>query len=36
VADLCLLGSPWAEARRSLSAHLVRATIVGGDVVWMS
>jgi predicted amidohydrolase YtcJ len=35
VADLCLLRSPWAESRRSLSADLVRATIVGGEVVWM-
>jgi predicted amidohydrolase YtcJ len=34
VADLCLLSSPWAEVRRHLSADLVRATIVGGDVVW--
>jgi predicted amidohydrolase YtcJ len=34
VADLCLLSSPWAEARRRLSADLVQATIVGGDVVW--
>jgi predicted amidohydrolase YtcJ len=36
VADLCVLSSAWAESRRSLSADLVRATIVGGDVVWMS
>lgn len=34
VADLCLLSSPWTMARRRLSADLVRATIVGGDVLW--
>jgi predicted amidohydrolase YtcJ len=36
VADLCLLSSPWEEARRRLSADLVQATIVGGDVVWVA
>ena len=36
VADLCLLSSPWAEARGRLSSDLVRATVVGGDVVWMA
>jgi predicted amidohydrolase YtcJ len=34
VANLCLLHAPWAVARRTLSADLVRATIVGGEVVW--
>ena len=34
VADLCLLHAPWAAARRRLDASLVRATVVGGDVVW--
>jgi predicted amidohydrolase YtcJ len=34
VADLCLLGAPWDVARRTLSAELVRATVVGGDLVW--
>jgi predicted amidohydrolase YtcJ len=36
VADLCLLGAPWGEARGRLSSDLVRATIVGGEVVWMT
>jgi len=33
-ADLCVLGLPWGEARRVLSSTLVRATVVGGDVIW--
>ena len=36
VADLCLLDAPWAVARRRLGADLVRATVVGGDVVWQA
>jgi predicted amidohydrolase YtcJ len=35
-ADLCLLHAPWSAARRRLDAELVRATIVGGDVVWQA
>ncbi|HEX7034499.1 MAG TPA: amidohydrolase family protein [Pseudomonadales bacterium] len=34
IADLCLLDVPWAAARESLSAANVRATIVGGRVIW--
>ncbi|HWC39191.1 MAG TPA: amidohydrolase family protein, partial [Acidimicrobiales bacterium] len=34
IADLCLLRAPWAAARRRLNADPVRATIVGGAVVW--
>lgn len=33
-ADLCLLTSSWADARRKLSSSSVAATIVGGSVVW--
>lgn len=32
-ADLCLLDRPWMEARESLSASLVRATWIGGQIV---
>ncbi|WP_254601806.1 amidohydrolase family protein [Sphingomonas bacterium] len=32
-ADLCLLHKPWRDARSSLSADLVRATIIGGQIV---
>jgi predicted amidohydrolase YtcJ len=33
VADLCLLDRPWSDARESLSAALVRATVVSGQLV---
>jgi len=33
-ADLCLLARPWREARETLSADLVSATIIGGRVVF--
>jgi predicted amidohydrolase YtcJ len=32
-ADLCLLARPWREARELLSAGLVKATIIGGQIV---
>jgi len=32
-ANLCLLSKPWREARRALSAELVRAVCVGGRLV---
>lgn len=32
--DLCLLRLPWAESRRLLSSTLVRATVVGGRIIW--
>jgi predicted amidohydrolase YtcJ len=32
-ADLCLLDRPWQEARRDLADVVVRATLVGGEVV---
>ncbi|WP_380878053.1 amidohydrolase [Sphingomonas sp. DBB INV C78] len=34
IADLCLIDRPWAEARRDLAGVAVRATIVGGDLVY--
>jgi predicted amidohydrolase YtcJ len=33
-ADLCLLKVPWRVARHELDRHLVRATVVGGRVIW--
>jgi predicted amidohydrolase YtcJ len=33
-ADLCLLTRPWREARESLSADLVRATLIDGCVMF--
>ncbi|MFC7049873.1 amidohydrolase family protein [Emcibacter nanhaiensis] len=33
-ADLCLLDRSWTEARKRLSAEYVRATIIGGSVVY--
>ena len=35
-ADLCLLGVPWQNARESLSADLVRSTLIGGNLVYDS
>ncbi|MFM6931972.1 MAG: amidohydrolase family protein [Novosphingobium sp.] len=32
-ADLCLLNRPWQEARNSLESSLVRATLIGGNLV---
>ena len=32
-ADLCLLKSPWAEARGRISSSLVRATVIAGRLV---
>lgn len=32
-ADLCLLAKPWREARRTLSAALVKATLIGGRLL---
>jgi predicted amidohydrolase YtcJ len=32
-ADMCLLDRPWQEARRDLADVVVRATLVGGEVV---
>jgi predicted amidohydrolase YtcJ len=32
--DLCLLRVPWRQARRELSAQLVAATVIGGQVAW--
>jgi predicted amidohydrolase YtcJ len=32
-ADLCLLDRPWEKARRRLSAHDVRLTMIGGSIV---
>jgi len=34
LADLCLLDRPWAAARRALAGVRIRATLVGGTVVW--
>lgn len=33
-ADLCLLALPWAEARDHLTADLVAATIIDGDIAF--
>ncbi|MEN8183106.1 MAG: amidohydrolase family protein [Myxococcota bacterium] len=33
-ADLCLLDRPWCSARQRLSGCQVRATWVGGELVW--
>jgi hypothetical protein len=33
-ADLCLLEGPWYDARHHLDRRLVRATVVGGRLVW--
>ena len=33
-ADLCLLDRPWAEARTRLNAEDVRATMIGGSVIY--
>jgi len=33
-ADLCLLSSPWREAREDLSSERVVATICAGEVIW--
>jgi predicted amidohydrolase YtcJ len=33
-ADLCLLNSPWREAREELSSERVVATLCAGNVVW--
>jgi predicted amidohydrolase YtcJ len=33
-ADLCLLTSPWRDARQTLTSDLVRATIAGGQLVY--
>ena len=33
-ADLCLLDRPWREARRTLDAGMVAATLVAGGVVY--
>jgi hypothetical protein len=33
-ADLCLLKAPLAEALANASAELVRATFIGGDMVF--
>ena len=33
-ADLCLLDRPWADARGELTAGLVRATIIDGQIVY--
>jgi hypothetical protein len=30
---MCLLDRPWQEARRDLADVVVRATLVGGEVV---
>jgi len=35
VADLCLLDEPWEKVRRELNSSHVRATFVGGEVVWV-
>ncbi|MCW1431187.1 amidohydrolase family protein [Novosphingobium sp. JCM 18896] len=35
-ADLCLLDRPWAAVRENLSAELVRATFVSGDLVYQA
>lgn len=32
-ADLCLLNHPWSAAREGMESALVRATIIGGDLV---
>lgn len=32
-ADLCLLAAPWRDGRTSLSADLVRLTVIGGRVI---
>lgn len=34
VADLCLLDRPWARAREDLAAVNVRATLIGGRIVF--
>ncbi len=34
LADLCLLEVPWRDARHHLDRRLVRATVVGGRLVW--
>jgi len=36
VADLCLLDRSWADARRDLAAVHVRATLLGGEIVYDS
>lgn len=33
-ADLCLLARPWREAREGLAADLVKATFIGGRLVY--
>jgi predicted amidohydrolase YtcJ len=33
-ADLCLLDAPWSAARTRLSNARVRATLIGGTLVW--
>ena len=33
-ADLCILDTPWHEARRSLSSDRVTMTLCGGQIVW--
>jgi predicted amidohydrolase YtcJ len=33
-ADLCLLSSPWEDARKALSSQLIRATVRGGDLIY--
>ena len=33
-ADLCLLSKPWSVARGAMSADLVRATVIGGRLVY--
>ncbi len=32
-ADLCLLTTPWQEAREVIDSHLVRATLISGNLV---
>ena len=35
-ADLCLLDRPWPRARDSLSSEMVMATVMGGNVTYLS
>jgi predicted amidohydrolase YtcJ len=35
-ADLCLLDRSWSEARATLDAGLVRATLVAGQPIWLA
>jgi predicted amidohydrolase YtcJ len=35
-ADLCLLHQPWREARKTLQSGLIRATYIGGNLVYQA